>query len=112
MRPVGLGGEQLEDGQGKAGGLAGAGLGGAQKIFAGEDDGDGLRLDRGGRGVALVGDRAQKRIGQAESLERIANGCFSCSRPVKGLPSTGSGRCFLGLLLSSPGWTAKNGLKR
>jgi len=50
----------------EAGGLAGAGLGRAQQIFAGEDDGDGLRLDRGGRGVALVRYSAEQLGAQAE----------------------------------------------
>jgi hypothetical protein len=112
MRAVGLLGKALEDGQRKPGGLAGAGLGGAQKVFAGEDDGDGLRLDGGGLCVALFRDSAEQLRAKPERIERIANWNFSCTRPVKGLPSTGSGRCFLGLFLSGPGWTAKNGLRR
>jgi hypothetical protein len=56
----------LKNGQGKARGLARAGLGSAQQVFAGEDDGDGLRLDRGGRGVALVRDSAEQLGAQAE----------------------------------------------
>jgi hypothetical protein len=111
LAAVGLAGQQLKDGQGEAGGLAGAGLRGAEKVSAGENDGNGLRLDRGGQGVALVGDRAQKLRAQAEAFERIADD-VAPDRPVKGLPSTGSGRCCLGLLLSGPGWAAKNGLKR
>jgi hypothetical protein len=60
MARIGLLGQDLEEGKREAGGLAGAGLGGAQKIFAGENYGDGLRLDRGGRGVALVRDSAEQ----------------------------------------------------
>jgi len=56
----------MKDGQGKAGGLAGAGLGGAQEVFAGENDGDGLRLDGGGGGVALIRDSAEQLGAQAE----------------------------------------------
>jgi len=60
MARVGLGAQDLEEGKREAGGLAGAGLGGAQKISAGEDYGDGLQLDGGGRGVALVRDCAEQ----------------------------------------------------
>jgi hypothetical protein len=63
---VGFGRQPLKQRQGEAGGLAGAGLGGAQKIFAGEDDGDGLRLDGGGNGVALLGDSAEQLGAKAE----------------------------------------------
>jgi hypothetical protein len=58
--------ELVEYGKDEARGLAGAGLGRAQQILAGEDDGDGLRLDRGGRGVALVRYSAEQLGAQAE----------------------------------------------
>jgi len=58
--------QALKDRQREAGSLAGAGLRGAEKIAAGEDDGDGLRLDRGGNGVALLGDSAEQLGRQAE----------------------------------------------
>ena len=45
-------GQALQDGQHEGCGLAGAGLGQAQHVAAFEDDGDGLFLDGGGRGVA------------------------------------------------------------
>jgi hypothetical protein len=61
--------EQLQHRQGEAGGLAGAGLRGGEKIAAGENDGDGLRLDGGGLGVALLGDSAEQLGGKAETLE-------------------------------------------
>jgi hypothetical protein len=35
-------------------------LGGAEQIFASKNDGDGLRLDGGGRGVALFRDCAEQ----------------------------------------------------
>jgi hypothetical protein len=56
----------LQDRQHETGGLAGAGLRGAEKIAAGENDGDGLRLDRGGYGVALLADSAQQLGRQAK----------------------------------------------
>ena len=56
----------MKNGKGEAGGLAGAGLGGAQKVAAGEHDGDGLRLDGGGNGVALLGDSAEQLDLEAE----------------------------------------------
>jgi hypothetical protein len=58
--------QQLKDRQREAGGLAGAGLRGAEKIAAGENDGDGLRLDRGGYGVALLADSAKQLGRQAK----------------------------------------------
>jgi len=58
--------KELEDRQREAGGLAGAGLRGAEKVAAGENDGDGLRLDRGGNGVALLADSAKQLGRQAK----------------------------------------------
>src|SRR5688500_11578079 len=58
--------EILEYRQSEARGLAGAGLGGAQKVAARKDDGDGLQLDRGGRGVALLRNSAEQLGAQAE----------------------------------------------
>jgi len=52
--------QALQDRQGKAGGLAGAGLRGGEQVAAGEYDGNGLRLDRRGNGVALFGDSAEQ----------------------------------------------------
>jgi hypothetical protein len=52
--------EDLEQRQRETGRLAGAGLRGTEQVFAGENDGDGLRLDGGGRGVALVRDCAEQ----------------------------------------------------
>ena len=60
MARIGLLGQDLEEGQREAGGLAGAGLRRAEQIFSSEDYGDGLRLDRGGRGVARVRDSAEQ----------------------------------------------------
>ena len=77
MAAVRLGGEQLEEGKREAGGLAGAGLGGAQQVFTSEYYGNGLRLDGGGRGVALVRDCAEELRLQPERVKRT-NRNFSC----------------------------------
>jgi hypothetical protein len=82
--------QPLEEGEREAGGLAGAGLGGAEKVAAGEDDGDGLLLDGGGRGVALLCDCAQQ-FGLEPERFKSANETLSCtawgkagaSRPVQ-----------------------------
>jgi hypothetical protein len=58
--------KKLEDRQREAGGLAGAGLRGAEKVSAGENDGNGLRLDRGGNGVTLLADSAEQLGRQAK----------------------------------------------
>jgi len=93
MARVGLLVEDLEERQREAGGLAGAGLGSAQKVFAGEYDGDGLRLDRRRCGVALLGNSLEQFGLEPEGVKR-ANG-KSPDRPVRRRePSTGSGRCF------------------
>ncbi len=69
----GLGGRQaLQDGQGEGGGLAGAGLGAAEEVAAGERRRDGLLLDRRGGVVALVAQRAQQGFAQAEFGEMHA----------------------------------------
>jgi hypothetical protein len=56
----------LKNRQHEAGGLAGAGLRGAEQVAACQNDGNGLRLDRGGNGVALLGDSAEQLGRQAE----------------------------------------------
>jgi hypothetical protein len=57
----------LQQRQGEAGGLAGAGLRRAEQIAPGEDDRDGLRLDGCGFGVTLLGDSAGELGRQAET---------------------------------------------
>jgi hypothetical protein len=52
-----FGRKALQQRQREAGGLAGAGLRGAQQIAPCEYDRDGLRLDGSGGGVAFVGYR-------------------------------------------------------
>ena len=58
--------EQLQNGQGEAGGLAGAGLGGGHQVAAGKDDGNRLRLDRRRLGIAFFGNGAKNLGAQAE----------------------------------------------
>ena len=65
----------MEDRQGEGGGLAGAGLGDAQQVAAGQDRGNGQGLDRGGLGIALFGQRLQQGLGEAEGFE-ISQLCF------------------------------------
>jgi hypothetical protein len=60
MAGIRLFGKILDQGQGEPGRLAGARLGGAEEVAAGEDDGDGLRLDGGRDGVSLVRDCADE----------------------------------------------------
>jgi len=59
----------LQHRQREPGGLAGAGLRGAEQVAACENYGDGLRLDGGGYGVALLGNAAEQLGGEAEILE-------------------------------------------
>ena len=61
--------EALEHGQDERGGLAGAGLGAGHEVASGEDDGDGIGLDGGGLGVALIRDRAKELGRQPERGE-------------------------------------------
>ncbi len=71
---VGQRGQLLQDRQRETGGLAGAGLGAAHDVVAGENDGNGLRLDRRGRGVAGFFDGPQQfgpqpELGKARSVQ-------------------------------------------
>ena len=61
--------KRLQHGQHEGRGLAGAGLGAGEQVAAGEDDGDGLRLDGRRLGVALVGDGAQGFGPQPKGIE-------------------------------------------
>jgi hypothetical protein len=69
MARIGFRGEELQHRQREAGGLAGAGLRRTKQIFACEYYGDGLRLDGGGLGVALLGDCAEQLGQKPEILE-------------------------------------------
>ena len=64
-----LGHQAMQQRQDEAGGLAGAGLGAAHDVAAGEDGGNGLGLDRGGGVVAGFVNGTQQGLGQAEGIE-------------------------------------------
>ena len=66
QRGPAVGGEAMQDRQGECGRLAGAGLGDAQQVAAGQHARYGLRLDGRGRGVAFVLQRLENRRGKAE----------------------------------------------
>ncbi len=66
LRPLLVLGEVMEDRQREGRGLAGAGLGDADDIAAGEHLRDGLGLDRGGSDVLLVDKGASDRLRKAE----------------------------------------------
>jgi hypothetical protein len=59
----------LQQRQGEGGGLAGAGLGLAEQVVAGQQHGDAGRLDRRGRLVADVGERLEQWRGKPEGVE-------------------------------------------
>jgi hypothetical protein len=81
--------QALQQRQREAGGLAGAGLRGAQQIASRKDDRNGLRLDRGGFCVTLLRDCAQQLGQQPEAFERRADDYLLKNRPGEGvLPST------------------------
>jgi hypothetical protein len=61
--------ETLQHRQREPGGLAGARLGRGEQVASRENDGNGLRLDGSGLGVALLGDGAEQLGGKAEILE-------------------------------------------
>jgi hypothetical protein len=84
----------LQDRQREAGGLAGAGLRGAQQVAPAQDDRDGLLLDRGGLRVTLFRDGAEQLGTQAETFEGRGNGFLLRSAWEETLP-TGSGRNWL-----------------
>jgi len=59
----------LQNRQREAGCFAGAGLGANECVFAVKDDRDGLCLDRGGLGVAGIGNSAYELGTQAERFK-------------------------------------------
>ena len=61
--------QAVQDRQREGGGLAGAGLGDAEHVAAGQCDGDGLGLDGRGREVILFFERTRDGIGEAEILK-------------------------------------------
>ena len=93
-----VGGEPVQDRQRERRGLAGAGLGDAQEVAAGQDMRDRLRLDRRRRGVALGRQGVEQRgceaeigkLGQSSILSHGSNGagrgpaCPRGSSPPRG----------------------------
>ena len=92
---AGAAGQQLQHGQGEAGGLAGAGLGAGQQVVAFQHHGDGLRLYGGGLGVALLLHGPQNGGCQVQIIKvhrmdapvssgrRMLRACSGGRRPVK-----------------------------
>ena len=81
LRADAVGGEVVEDRQREGCGLAGAGLRDADDVALGEQQRDGLRLDRGGGDVAFFGQRAEDRLCEAEIVKRVQiNGLSMCGR--------------------------------
>ena len=66
MRLRGVGGEMLQHRQREGGGLAGAGLGDAEQIAAGQQVGDGGCLDGRWLNETRLVEGAQQRLGKAE----------------------------------------------
>ena len=64
------GAQVLQQGQDEGGSLAGTGLGAGQQVVAGQDQRDGLLLDRGGGLVALLGQGTQQEGRKAQGFER------------------------------------------
>ena len=62
--------QPLQHRQHEARGLAGAGLGAGEQVAALEHGRDRLELDGGGRFIAVFGDGAHERVGQAERCKR------------------------------------------
>ena len=71
QRPVPA--EALQDRQGEGGRLAGAGLGGADDVAAGEHERDGLHLDGRGLGVAHLLHGVGERVGEPKLGEHIVH---------------------------------------
>ena len=88
--------ERLDHGQHEGGGLAGARLSAHEHVTAGEDGGDGLCLDRGGFGVALVRDGTQGFGPKPKGIEgqgRLLTGpSRSIAGPGQGVGVSGDGR--------------------
>ena len=89
----GHGREALQERQREAGGLAGAGLRGAEEVASRKDDGNGLRLDGGRFGIALLRDCAKQLGQEPEAFEGRAYVNLLNDRPAKEISfDTGSGR--------------------
>ena len=69
LRPDAAFEQAVQDRQREGGGLAGAGLGDADDVAAGQRERNGLGLDGGGGEVVLFGKRASDRFGEAEIMK-------------------------------------------
>ena len=84
--------QMMQDRQGEAGGLAGAGLRGGEQVAAFQHLRNRLRLDRGGRGVAGIGNRTHNGFGQSKTgkggfsshVVFPATACRVCSNTNRG----------------------------
>ena len=90
---VGGRGELVQDRQGEASRLAGAGLGTAHHVLACHDQRDRLHLDRRGRGVTCFGHRTEDLRPQAErgKARAIAHSLNSWARPACASQASGPG---------------------
>ena len=79
LRADAVGGEVVEDRQREGRGLAGAGLGDADDVALGEQQRDGLGLDRGGSDVFFFGEGAKDRLCEAEIVKRVQFKVFLCA---------------------------------
>jgi hypothetical protein len=84
QRTGGCLGQALQERQDEGGGLAGAGLGQGFEVAPAKDVGDGLRLHRRGRGVALLANGAQELGRQAEFGELHGDTSEADPRPGAG----------------------------
>ena len=69
----------MQRGQRERGRLAGAGLGAAHQVAAGEHRRNGLQLDRRRRLVALGANGAEQRIGEAQIDQKFVTKCLNLS---------------------------------
>jgi hypothetical protein len=70
LRPPSICEQMMQDRQRERRGLAGAGLRNPDHVAARQNGGNGLRLNRRGRGVFLFRERARDRFGKAEIMKR------------------------------------------
>ena len=85
--------ETLEQRKRESCGLTGAGLRRTEKVASGEDDGNGLRLDGGGFGIALLRDSAKQLGRKPEAFKGRGDDSLLMDRPAKVFAfETGSGR--------------------
>src|ERR1043166_6234988 len=80
----------LPDREHEGSGFAGTSLRGGEQVAALQHDGDRLRLDRRGGGVAFVRDGTQQAVGEAEILERHRNMLLNAPGPASQVTGSGS----------------------